>query len=295
MISIRFNTANCFLQTRSCDTFGRWLTAVRPKHTPSKLNTLMEKSPNTSCAGWVNIHYRVIQTQRRSNFESCNSFARSASVQPEPLAHDHTSLLLEYVEGAPQYKPDDVASFVRQIAVQLAAIHKINGGHAALKALPRSSREFPSYPHKPHLKTDSIAATLAKQWPPQSHNAPVLLHGDFWPGNLIWRDSELAAIIDWEDAMVGDPLEDLAICRFDVGFIFGRNAPQLLTDNYLQHNPIDTTSLPFWDLLASLRILNGMSGWAAGWAADLGRPDITLETIEADHRWFVDQAMKNIE
>ncbi|MFJ1974253.1 phosphotransferase family protein [Streptomyces sp. NPDC087903] len=43
-----------------------------------------------------------------------------------------------------------------------------------------------------------------------SHRAPALLHGDLNPWNLVRRDDPLAlTIIDWEMAVVGDPLYDL--------------------------------------------------------------------------------------
>ena len=43
-----------------------------------------------------------------------------------------------------------------------------------------------------------------------SHRAPALLHGDLNPWNLVRRDDHLAlTIIDWEMAIVGDPLYDL--------------------------------------------------------------------------------------
>lgn len=38
---------------------------------------------------------------------------------------------------------------------------------------------------------------------------PVALHGDFWHGNLVARDGGLAAVVDWEDARLGDPAADL--------------------------------------------------------------------------------------
>jgi aminoglycoside phosphotransferase (APT) family kinase protein len=37
----------------------------------------------------------------------------------------------------------------------------------------------------------------------------VLVHGDFRFGNLIWNGGELAAVIDWERATIGDPMQDL--------------------------------------------------------------------------------------
>jgi aminoglycoside phosphotransferase (APT) family kinase protein len=43
-----------------------------------------------------------------------------------------------------------------------------------------------------------------------SHREPSLLHGDLNPWNLVRRDDDLAlTIIDWEMAVVGDPLHDL--------------------------------------------------------------------------------------
>ncbi|MFJ6742852.1 phosphotransferase family protein [Streptomyces sp. NPDC091279] len=43
-----------------------------------------------------------------------------------------------------------------------------------------------------------------------SHRAPALLHGDLNPWNLVRRDDRLAlTVIDWEMALVGDPLYDL--------------------------------------------------------------------------------------
>ena len=39
---------------------------------------------------------------------------------------------------------------------------------------------------------------LRRPPPPVQVNRPVLLHGDFWPGNILWRDGRLVAVIDWE-------------------------------------------------------------------------------------------------
>ena len=52
-------------------------------------------------------------------------------------------------------------------------------------------------------------------------NLPALLHGDYWPGNVLWEDGRLAAIIDWEDASVGDPLVDVSNARLEILWVFG--------------------------------------------------------------------------
>jgi len=42
----------------------------------------------------------------------------------------------------------------------------------------------------------------------------ALLHGDLRTGNYIVRDGRIVALLDWEDAHVGDPVQDLAHCAF---------------------------------------------------------------------------------
>ena len=41
--------------------------------------------------------------------------------------------------------------------------------------------------------------------------APVWLHGDLHPLNLVVADGELAAVIDFGDVCAGDPATDLAV------------------------------------------------------------------------------------
>ena len=56
---------------------------------------------------------------------------------------------------------------------------------------------------------------LALRWlensiPDVQGEHPVLVHGDAGPGNFMFEAGHLSAIIDWELAHVGDPMEDLA-------------------------------------------------------------------------------------
>src|SRR5690606_20855011 len=81
------------------------------------------------------------------------------------------------------------------------------------------------------LETERIRDALGRAAPPQP-GAAALLHGDYWPGNVLWRAGRLAAVIDWEDAALGDPLADLAISRLDLLWIFGPEAMRAFTDRY---------------------------------------------------------------
>lgn len=77
---------------------------------------------------------------------------------------------------------------------------------------------------------------------------PVLLHGDFWPGNVIWQDERLAAIIDWEDAAIGDPLCDLAGARVELLYAHDQSAAdRLLAEYEAIRGAQDRGSLAIWE------------------------------------------------
>lgn len=53
----------------------------------------------------------------------------------------------------------------------------------------------------------------------------VLVHGDYRIGNFIWRDRRFAAVLDWEGATVGDPMQDLGYACHNV---MREQAPELM-------------------------------------------------------------------
>ena len=100
-----------------------------------------------------------------------------------------------------------------------------------------------------------IVEALQAAMPRLRQNPPALLHGDFWLGNLLWDADDLRGIIDWEDAMLGDPLADLGKCRLELLWALGKSAMADFTRACLAQNPaLDASQLPFWDLWGALRL-----------------------------------------
>lgn len=56
-----------------------------------------------------------------------------------------------------------------------------------------------------HLELELLEKRL-----PETDVAPVLCQGDTGPGNLMYDNGRVTAIVDWELAHVGDPMDDLA-------------------------------------------------------------------------------------
>lgn len=241
--------------------------------------------------------YRILQAVHAAGIKTPAPllFDASGEILPEPY------MVVEYVEGAPEYAPAHPIAFVEQSAAELAKLHRM-AITRDLAFLPRQrdrlARFLQARPAQLDHSLDEgrIRAALEPVWLRLLHTPPphdALLHGDFWPGNLLWKEGELAAIVDWEDAEVGNPLMDFAITRLDTLWIFGEDALHAFTRRYQTLTAFDFAALPYWDLLASLRPAGHLGEWAAGWP-DLGRADITEATMRAGHRWFVNQAFLSI-
>lgn len=212
-------------------------------------------------------------------------------------------LVVEYIEGRPEFAPSNLPDFIRQLATHLAKIHSVDCSNPDLSFLPEQPQGFVDNFGKqpPNLDTSldegRIRNALAAVWPVPQRNAAVLLHGDFWPGNILWQAGKLVAVIDWEDAKSGDPLADLAISRLDMAWIFGIEALNSFTDHYKSMMAIDYSNLPYWDLSAALRLIRLAGSDLAEWVAffpPFGRPDITEQSMREDYRLFITQAFEKL-
>jgi aminoglycoside phosphotransferase (APT) family kinase protein len=201
-------------------------------------------------------------------------------------------IVIEYIEGEPEFSPSDLPDFILQFATHLSRIHRIDGSKLDVSFLPQQAHRYTEMLRVRPTNVDEtgderhIRDALEAVWPLPQRNSPVLLHGDFWPGNVLWKDGQLVGIIDWEDAALGDPLADVANSRLEMLWAFGIDAMQSFTRQYQAMTTIDFINLPFWDLCAALR----PAAKFAEWAAD----DATEKIMRERHRWFIAQAFKKL-
>lgn len=220
--------------------------------------------------------------------------------QPCFLDTEAGALVLEYVEGAPDFAPRDSNDMLRQLATQLARIHQIEPGaelsslqlrnHSAGRAIEHQPERVDESLGERHLRTE-----LLRLWPWPQHNASRLLHGDYWPGNVLWRGGRLVAVLDWEEAELGDPLADLAVARLDLAWAFGMAAMEQFTRCYQEQTNLDWRNLPRWDLCVALRPMSNLARWAESFVAPpISRPDVTEQSMRETHGRFVAQALQRL-
>ena len=220
-------------------------------------------------------------------------FDDSGKILPVPF------LLLEYVEGDMLFKPVIVADYMRQLASHLAQIHQVDYRGVDLSFLPKRpyhcpelTRKRPSATH-PFFPYKQIQTWLATHPPTKQKNSSTLLHGDYWPGNALWQDGQLVAVIDWEDAELGDPLCDLTKSRSEIAWLFGIEAMHVFTHHYQSQMDLDYTDLPYWDLCAVLRLLRFLAddlAEAGAFFIPYGRQDIDERMIQENVTAFIEQA-----
>jgi aminoglycoside phosphotransferase (APT) family kinase protein len=179
-----------------------------------------------------------------------------------------TCLVVEFIEGSTILEPPLPNRFAEQIAMTLSAFHCLHGTLPELRFLPDAvvlalmTMEVSSESAFLTLHECRYWKLLANRRFPRAEQRRTLVHGDFWPGNLLCKDGALAAVIDWEDAATGDPVQDVSNCRLELHLAFTADTAQHFNDCYQRLNPaIDFTSICFWDLYAAANTLGRISTW----------------------------------
>ncbi len=214
---------------------------------------------------------------------------------PAPIYLDETRevfptpyLVLEHLAGETVFSPENPVDCAVQMAEQLVDIHGITcKSHDLTYLRDQAAVNIKDIGTKPTCLDNAIGEAAIRRllvsiWPPPGGNEPTLVHGDYWPGNILWQDGRLVGIIDWEDAQFGEPLADVASCRLELLWMFGEESMRCFTQAYERSSQLDLRNLPYWDLCVSLRYAFKIPDFAED-AADEMR-------LYSGHRWFVRQA-----
>ena len=195
-------------------------------------------------------------------------------------------VVLGFVEGDAEVVPDGLDGALEQMARFLARLHALKPDALPLPALPRRTEPLTELPR--YLPQDPVYAPLRRaleegrlswQWP----SAPSILHGDFWPGNVLWQDGKLAVVIDWEDAALGDPRSDLAGCRLELLWKYGPEAAASFTERYtrIRGHQVDAAALALWELYVASAALKSLGNWGFG-------PEKEAHMRTLGHRFLAD-------
>lgn len=181
-------------------------------------------------------------------------------LDPDGSAVGEPVLVLAYLDGATDIPALSVA--MPAMAELLARVHGFSTER--LGAVPLRVEDDPTGEVRSLLEaipgTDPTSLELRTT---SRSRSPVLLHGDFWPGNVLWRDGVISGLIDWEDAALGDPERDLATARTELTVAFGPDAAIAFRRHYdtVAGRPVEERLVDLWTVCSAAGMLLHVSDW----------------------------------
>jgi aminoglycoside phosphotransferase (APT) family kinase protein len=179
-------------------------------------------------------------------------------------------LLMTRLPGRDNLAPLDIDGYLDGLATTLRTIHAV--------AVPaRTLGEYvpwglsalgdpPRWSHRPDVWLRAF--TIARRPVPAYER--VLCHRDFHPGNVLWLHTRITGVVDWTSTCVGPAAADVAHCRANLAFLFGRDVAD---DFARRYGPV--ADLAWFDVV-------DVVGWGPldAWRwHDAGRRDITDDAL----------------
>jgi len=104
---------------------------------------------------------------------------------------------------------------------------------------------------------------------PNDPEIQSVCHGDFHPGNLLFKDGKIQAVLDWSLFLLGDPAMDVANSIFLITIPGKLLFPDLDTEQiikiylnaYRKTKPLDETNIAYYITVRSVRaLIDGAKG-----------------------------------
>jgi len=165
--------------------------------------------------------------------------------------------------------PDGRLALAREMVETLARLHRLPaagfvgalaaaGADPARAELDRWEAELDAAGLDPGGRMRPARDWLRAHLPAGSVPA-TLVHGDFRPANVLVHDGRISAVLDWELARLGDPLDDLGWYTCSIyrreHFCAGWSVPDFLTGYAeLTGHDAEGDRLRFWQVLSVFRL-----------------------------------------
>ena len=178
------------------------------------------------------------------------------------------ALLMERVAGRSDAPAGaDLDPVMADLMQQLAALHRFEPDRLpipelavpatpegmALDQLKAVEASYRANPEAHHPVVDFGLGWLRRNVPPGPVR-PALVHGDVGPGNMIYAGGRVCAIVDWEIAHWGDPMEDLAALAVrDMATPVGSYAERLRQYEAASGGRVDAERLRYYRALVLVR------------------------------------------
>ncbi len=227
--------------------------------------------------------------------------ARKAGVPvPELVWSDDKAMFAEpavvisFVDGSPLRDPDDPHDWADQLATTLNQIHdaRLSKDDRAFleRIVPGIGDDGETVPQRiaAHPLGPALVSFIRSLRPSLVDVEECLIHADFWPGNTLWHDANLVAVVDWEDAAIGDPALDVAYCSSDIRYLGWNDAADRFVETYRRLSSRDLPNLSYWIAVALTRPMPDIAMWLSAFEA-FGAAEVTLDLLRERHLALIEE------
>jgi Ser/Thr protein kinase RdoA (MazF antagonist) len=224
---------------------------------------------------------------------------------PEPLYLDATGdvlgapgIVTRMAEGRQIATPENVGGWAESLADLLLKIHDVrpneqerehlyDGNDLGLYFLTRD------YPERMagHPLSDTIYDAIRELRFEIENLQAVFIHMDYWPGNVLWHEGRISAVLDWDAAAYGDPALDVAYFRMNMYLRGIKEAADIFLKHYEAESGARVRNLGFWELARAAGPLPNPALWIPV-SREMGDAGSTDDRADTDYYEFVENARR---
>ena len=213
----------------------------------------------------------------RREFKTFELLNRHQVPAPEALLLDESGdilgspgIVVSFVPGNLRMDTvSDPMDWARKLATTLAKIHSIPCREEEQSFLLQGNAEAtwflnsgqPPVYMQAYRGGSEVWQILHDLFPKIQGVAPVLLHIDYWSGNILWEGNEISAVIDWEEAAYGDPAVDVGYALMNMILMGLPDAADEFLRAYESETGNALQNLGFWELAAAVRPMTDPEDW----------------------------------
>lgn len=198
---------------------------------------------------------------------------------------EEEALLMSFVEGEPDLTPANPFEWAEKLAAVLARIHEVRLEESDVDMFPPGAgedvRRIQENPERvlEHPLGEDLLRRRVILGQHSVENDPVFSHTDFWPGNTLWDNGDLTAVVDWESPATGDRAMDVAYCSLDIRYLGMDRVADRFIESYREETGDPLANLSHWEAIGLCRPMPDIAQWVPAWVA-MGR-DMTEDKARA--------------
>ncbi|REK17326.1 MAG: aminoglycoside phosphotransferase family protein [Actinobacteria bacterium] len=209
---------------------------------------------------------------------------------------DEQAIVISYVDGKPDLTPSNPFDWAERLALTLIKIHEVRlsdedrdlfkpGAGEDIEKITQNPELVLQHPLGERLLRRRVA--LGQEF---SESASVFSHTDYWPGNTLWSDGDLNAVIDWESPGTSSRAMDVAYCSMDIRYLGLDKIADRFIATYREASGEDLKDLVHWESVALCRPMPDIAEWVPAWNA-FGR-NITVDDARSRYTEVLEEFLE---